>query len=815
MKKPERNLDFFISKKLEEANIDFKLQASEINEVNEALKSASKKGTGNYGSPDIIGHLTNFLLIIENKKDLDKLVKYDDNKGKIIAKDSYAVQNFAVNGALHYARHIIEHTSFKNIFAFGCAGNEVDYIIKPIYVDKNGCQILDQIDEFLNFSPNNIENFYKEQILGESTSEKADQKHEHIKELHEALRNFGGLEGAEKALIVSAILMAFKNEDFQPEDLRGSKKTKDGNKIYNAIEGYLKDVLVDEEKRKRVLGQFIILKNRIELNEVKSELGKTPLKYFTEFIKNKILPTLKDNTKGDVLGRFYGEFMRFSGGDGQALGIVLTPDHITELFCELIQLKADDKVIDPCCGTAGFLIAAMHHMVKQTKDEKIKNEIKSNRLYGIEKREDMFSIATTNMIFRGDGKSNLKISDFLALEPEELRKDKYTVGFMNPPYSQAKKGASHLSEICFIEQLLDSLNDGGRAVVIVPQSTMVCEKSKKDRRVKERILSKHTLEGVITLNNDTFYRIGVNPCIAVFTAHKKHEFKKYCKFINFKDDGYVVQKHIGLRPTEIAKKRKSDLLDHWLFDTPDKTNKFTIRTTINKSDHWLHSFYYFNKDIPTEEDFDKTISDYLSFEFEMIMKGKVSQNKLYSLCTSDEYRVKTPYPKNWGEYTFDEIFKRSPNKHVNYNKLINVHEGQFTYVTRAGKNNGCIAFVGEQNSQYTKHIYNAITIGTDTSTVFYQPRHFYTGNRVIVLRLKKTNTLNKYNALFLVFCIHNQIKKYTYGYAPNWNRLKKSKILLPKTPEGCPDYNYMEIYIRQLEDIKIKLYLKHKDIGID
>lgn len=44
--------------------------------------------------------------------------------------------------------------------------------------------------------------------------------------------------------------------------------------------------------------------------------------------------------------------MSYSGGDGQTLGIVLTPKHITELFCELAQLKPTDKVIDPCCGTA-------------------------------------------------------------------------------------------------------------------------------------------------------------------------------------------------------------------------------------------------------------------------------------------------------------------------------------------------------------------------------------------------------------------------------------------------------------------------------
>lgn len=105
------------------------------------------------------------------------------------------------------------------------------------------------------------------------------------------------------------------------------------------------------------------------------------------------------------MGRFYGEFMSYSGGDGQTLGIVLTPKHITELFCELAQLGPTDKVLDPCCGTAGFLIAAMHKMVRQTDDEAQRRRIKRDQLFGIELQPYMFTIATTNMILRGDGKA--------------------------------------------------------------------------------------------------------------------------------------------------------------------------------------------------------------------------------------------------------------------------------------------------------------------------------------------------------------------------------------------------------------------------
>ena len=165
------------------------------------------------------------------------------------------------------------------------------------------------------------------------------------------------------------------------------------------------------------------------------------------------------------------------------------------------------------------------------------------------------------MILRGDGKSNLENQDFLSQSIEDLRSKNLSVGFINPPYSQAKgPDTAHLSEIAFIKHMLDGLADGARAVAIVPQSTMV-GKTSADKQIKKQILEKHTLEGVITLNKETFYGVGTNACIVVFVAHKPHHEKKYCKFINFEDDGFVVQKHLGLVETERAKERKSHLLD--------------------------------------------------------------------------------------------------------------------------------------------------------------------------------------------------------------------------------------------------------------
>lgn len=280
----------------------------------------------------------------------------------------------------------------------------------------------------------------------------------------------------------------------------------------------------------------------------------------------------------------------------------------------------DGTNIDPCCGTAGFLIAAMSNMLKKTDDLNQKKDIRKNQLHGIEDQSYMFTIATTNMIVRGDGKSNLENEDFLKQKPAKLQKKGCTVGMMNPPYSQGSKQNPDLYEIAFTEHLLHSIVEDGRVAVIIPQSA-VTGKTNDEKNIKQNILKKHTLEGVITLNKSTFHGVGTNPCIAIFTAGVPHNKEKICKFINFENDGYEVAKHIGLVETASAKDKKQHLLDVW-FDRLEPESKFCVKTTIEADDEWLHSFYYFNDEIPSEEDFRNTVADYITFEVNMITHGR-------------------------------------------------------------------------------------------------------------------------------------------------------------------------------------------------
>lgn len=625
MAKKEIRTDLWVYDLLKDANIKIDPQGCNIKEIDEALKTASKKGTGNSGYPEYCGVVKDFVIVIEDKPTTDKQAKYDDNG--LLDMQVSSIMDYALNGAYFYAKHILENTNYKKAIAFGISGDEKHHVIKPIYLDgREYFMDLPEVESFISFNENNIDEYYIREILKEDTDDEKTTAEilKDAKELHEYLRNYGNLSDKDKPLVVSGILLALKEieyKNFSIDDLIGDKFKTDGSKIYAAIEDNLKRSQVSPETKKdKLLSQFAIIKDTVILNEVNEVLGKTPLKYYTEYLYNKLYKTIRYNqTSEDYLGRFYGEFMSYSGGDGQSLGIVLTPKHICNLFCELIDLRAEDVVLDPCCGTAGFLVSAMHYMLQKASNEQERTSIKRNQLHGYELQPYMFTIATTNMILRGDGKSNLICDDFLAQDANRLQLKGTTVGMMNPPYSMGKVSPEKC-ELSFTEHLLDSLVKGGKAIVIIPQSA-VTGKNKYEQSIKESILKHHTLEGVITLNTYTFYGVGTNPCIAIFTAGIPHDEEKICKFIDFSDDGYEVQKHRGLVETERAKDRKQHLLDVW-FNKIEASTKFCVETTVKASDEWLHSFYYFNDEVPNDNDFENTIADYLTFEINMITHGR-------------------------------------------------------------------------------------------------------------------------------------------------------------------------------------------------
>ena len=209
MAKKEANFDLYIHDLLVEAGIKADTQGSNIFEINNALKSASKHQTGKAGFPEYTAVVDDFVLVMEDKADRANLCAYARD-GKTLLMTVQATRDYAVNGALHYAQHILAKTSYTKVFAFGNAGDSKHHIIQPLFVDKSGYKLLPEVQTFENFSQNRIMEYYKRIVLKETPPEDIELADilKKAKELHEYLRNYGGLGEDEKPLVVSAILLA-------------------------------------------------------------------------------------------------------------------------------------------------------------------------------------------------------------------------------------------------------------------------------------------------------------------------------------------------------------------------------------------------------------------------------------------------------------------------------------------------------------------------------------------------------------------------------------------------------------------------------
>lgn len=558
MAKQEVRTDLWVASQLNDAKIRFDAQGSNVKEIDEALKTASKRGTGKAGYPEYTAVIGDFVLVVEDKADIQKQIKLTETG--IIDTSTKAITDYAVNGAYFYAKHIAQNSAFKKIFALGVSGDAKHHKITPLWVDdREGYKELPDIESFISFSEQNINEYYTRYVLEEETDveKTTEQILKDAAELHEYLRTYGTLKDQDKPLVVAGILLALDEIEFggfSISSLTGDQTSgmRDGDKLLNAIKGRLtRSNVGPDAKKDKLLAEFSILRTSFRLNEINNTLAKTPLRFYTEFLYEHVFRNIKyQKTSEDFIGRFYGEFMSYSGGDGQTLGIILTPRHICDLMCDLVDVQPNDTVLDPTCGTGGFLISAMHRMLTLADSEAQRKNIKKQQLHGFELQSNMFAVAATNMILRKDGNSNLECCDFLAKNPAQVQLKGATVGLMNPPYSQ-----------------------------------------------------------------------GTNPVIAVFTAHEPHDADKVCKFIDFRDDGYEVRAHVGLVEGDSAKDKKQHLLDVW-FDRAEAPSKFCVESTVKQEDEWLHSFYYFNDEIPTDADFEKAIGDYLTFEFSMVMQNR-------------------------------------------------------------------------------------------------------------------------------------------------------------------------------------------------
>ncbi len=623
------------------SNKDFYVENAGETTWVEALKGASKSLKGKQGIPDFNFQSGRFHILIENKKDFSKLETFDENDNLLM--DIHSIQEYAVNGAVHYAKWVVEHSSiYDKIFALGIVGSPRRYKIQPYYVEngENGIIIkrLSDVLSFDNFREENIEEYYKVSVLGELSRYQEELKNinEIAYSIHEDLRNYGNLGADNKATVVSAILLALRHGLTANQLLGGVDSNSDGNTIFRAIEDEL-NILYQVRSKKigSLLDTFRFITTDVRLNTKLVELGnKTPLWHFTDCLSKEVYHRVVNGTPFDILGSFYSEFVKYGGNDGSDLGIVLTPLNVTSLMADLIEITPTDTVIDPATGTGAFLIASMQKMIEQVEQDDVNyktsedkkraiKKIKSENLYGIELKSKLYAISATNMILRNDGRAHLEEGDMFHLSLEN--DGKFDKLLMNPPYSQAKtKVTSHLSEMNFMLKALSRLKHGGRAAFIVPQSTVTSgPKAVKDadyRELKQELLDNNRIIAVITMNPKTFYPYGTSPIVIVL-EHGVPQKDNRSILYDFRDDGNVLNPHLGMLEDSTAIEKRKRLLDT-IKDKIDVDGVNSIKTTLTADDEWLHSYFYFDDSIPTQRDFLSALRDYATFEYNMKISGR-------------------------------------------------------------------------------------------------------------------------------------------------------------------------------------------------
>ncbi len=542
----------------------------------------------------------NTVIVVECKKDVKKHVSQNLNKPA----------DFAVDGVLYYAKFIKEE---YNVIALAASGTEEGKHKSSTFVWRKGAEEFEFVSKFDDsiLEPENYLRYIRGERLKKQFSLETVRKVS--LELHDSLREIKIIE-RQKPIFIAGILIALQDETFATEYQNYITYKSTMNNLKTAIKNKLKDSNIQQSKVQNLINAFEEIDTNIKLPTIPLE-EKGSIRWYIQQLDTNIKPMMEySETTVDALGIFYHEFIKYSGGDGKGLGIVLTPEHLTDFMCELAEINKHSKVLDICCGSAGFLVTAMSKMLKNTTEEEAK-KIKRESLYGVEQEAELFTLAITNMIVRKDGKSNILHDDCFSQEVEKYLEGKnIDVGLINPPYSQ-----KDYSELEFVERLLDLLVKNGKGIVVVPMS---CAIGTKFKEIRERLFKKHTLEGVFSMPDDIFYPVGTNVCVMVWTAHKPHNTKLKTFFGYYKDDGFEKRKKLG----------RIDVNDTWentkekwlsMYFNKETVIGLTCTKEVTFEDEWLAEAYMetdYSK--LTQKDFEQTVKDYFAY---LIKNGELDE----------------------------------------------------------------------------------------------------------------------------------------------------------------------------------------------
>ena len=670
----EEQIEDIAKKQLDDIKVRYFTKTESINsEIDEALRKApSKNGGDGCNYPDIKLFLQTktgrkIPVMIEVKGTKGDLIKYNElNEIENIKKDGtphYAnIKKYAVNGAIHYANAIIDYTdSYSEVIAIGMNGykdatKDTVTELGIYYVSKDNFSIPKEIGKYSDLSFLSKDNLGKllEKIdminLSEEEKEKKTKDFENqieikLKALNQKMHDDLKISVGSRVQLVAGLIMAAigvpnKVSPLDIADLKGNtgKSSNDGKTVVDKISDFLSEKKIPDEKKDLIVSD--LSKVFIYSDLYKPINGESKIKTIYKVIKDDIMPIFTSAKHLDFTGRLFNVLNEWVDiPDGERNDVVLTPRYVCELMAKLCKVNKDSYVWDYAAGSAGFLISAMKQMIKDAEqnikspkvlDQKIA-DIKYHQLLGVEKRADIYMLAVLNMIMMGDGSTNILHKDSLTeFEGNYEQGDDAgkpfpaNVFLLNPPYSADGKG------FVFVKKALSKMKSG-RAAILIQENAG----SGNGLPYTKEILKNNTLVASIHMSDIFCGKAGVQTAIYVFDIGVAHNKDNIVKFIDFSNDGYTRQNKkksgadVNLKNTDNASERYIELVDIVL-NRKKKTHYFddyVIEDTISlDGKDWTYNQHRKIDTIPTEDDFRKTVAEYLSWKVSTLMKEESGVN---------------------------------------------------------------------------------------------------------------------------------------------------------------------------------------------
>ena len=650
-------------------------------EINSSIARALREAESKSGGPGM--NYPDIQLLLENKtrRDIPVMIEAKGSKGKIekltpegaielVSKGknpNSSVQSYAVNGALHYGLAILDEGTYSEVIVIGINGASLDEKgdvkdpeVKAYYVsDKNNRVPKELVGfDFAQIKSSNLDSFFNDLdnlSLTDSERErlvrdKEELLEQRVKEIHQKIYDDVSTKTSlgtnDKLYLFCGLIMAgLKTEGLRPLEIsdfssNDSNEDNDGQIILRRIRAFLGKKNCTPDKIDMVLSYLTPVFDKRALWEPRN--GESIIKSIYKDVKEKILPLLEGNLHLDFTGKILNSLNDWVAIENdKANDVVLTPRFVTMLMAKIARTDMNSFVWDTCMGSSGFLISAMKIMIEDAKanikdDQKLQEKIehiKHNQLLGIEILGNIYILAVLNMILMGDGSSQIVCADSREEVPELFKSHKMenfpaNVFLLNPPYSAPGKG------LVFVDEALSRMHTGYGAVLIQENAG-----SGQGDVYPKRILEKNTLIASIHMPSDLFRgKSSVQTAIYLFEVNRPHEADDIVTFIDFSNDGYSRQNRkkstqkVNLRDTDHALERYDAVAAICLGKKPKadyytEQNGLIIKDTISlEGNDWTFNQHRKIDTTPTEEDFKKTVSDYLAWKVAAILKGEVDIN---------------------------------------------------------------------------------------------------------------------------------------------------------------------------------------------